>query len=569
MPLPDIIVFSFYVFGMIGIALLFARKNTSASAMFGANSQAPWWVSGLSAFMTMFSAGSFVVWGGLAYREGVVAISILMALGVSGLIVAAWVAPRWKQLNVGSPSEFIRRRFGPGVLQYFTWTLLIARIISCGVALYALAIVLVPIVFGLSGDSAQYVQWTIIVLGLVVVFYTMLGGLWAVLVTDVLQFIVLSISVVFTLGIAISSAGGLPNVVASLPQEFLQPVNNEFTVAVLGGWVATHVFVLGAEWAFVQRHLAVPSAADAKKAMYLFGVLYLISPVIWMGPAIIYRTMNADANPEQAYILVSSETLPIGLLGLMAAAMFSATASMLSSQINVFAGMLTKDVFARHFSWVATGREVLTGRVLSVLLGCLIIVLALLVPLFGGAEQVVFALVSLLFSPLFAPALWAVFSKNIRASAVWTTAAFAGSAGIIVRFWIGSDSFKSGSDLLNELADWITANPRVTDALIGVVMPLLVLGVFEVFARFRAQRQMELPNEDKDLAGQEQTADIPKPDAFLPLAVVAGGLAICSVVMFLLVFVNTENRLGLLSGGAVLGIFSIVMIPLLRNRNEY
>ena len=561
MSTPDQIVFGLYVFGMIGIALVFANKNTSVNAMFGASGQAPWWVAGLSAFMTMFSAGSFVVWGGLAYREGAVAISVLMALGVSGLVVAIWVAPRWKTLKVENASDFIRQRFGPTVMNYFAWMLLAVRMISSGVALYALAVMLAPILFDVGADGNGKVPWIILVLGAVVVIYTMLGGLWAVLMTDVLQFIIFSIAVVFTLSVAIVDAGGALAVMQALPDGFLRPLNNEFTATVIFGWILTHIFILGSEWAFVQRHLAVPKRADARRAMYLFSALYLASPIIWLAPVIIYRSVNPDANPEQAYILISAATLPIGLLGLMAAAMFSATASMLSSQINVFSGMLVHDAFLKLRPNASESARLWAGRGATVGLGALVVVLALLIPSLGGAENVVFILASLLISPLFAVALWGLFSRRINARAVWAVALFAGG-GILVKFGLHLEPVYTVPSLRG-MADWAQQNPRLTDALIGVFMPLVVLATFECVGRLKRQTSAKGAH---PLTFLDNDVTAPSADAFLPLVIVAVGAALCSGTLFVLTFVNPGNSAGLMLAGLCLAVFAAAMLPAIRRQ---
>jgi Na+/proline symporter len=88
------------------------RRNTNLKQMFAAGHQSPWWVAGLSGFMTMFSAGTFVVWGGLAYRSGLVAVAVNMAYGVAALLAGTFLAARWRALGVDSPSQYVRLRFG-------------------------------------------------------------------------------------------------------------------------------------------------------------------------------------------------------------------------------------------------------------------------------------------------------------------------------------------------------------------------------------------------------------------------------------------------------------------------
>lgn len=548
----DQIVFVVYIIGMLGVAVVFARLNTSFSAMFAANGQAPWWVSGLSAFMTMFSAGSFVVWGGLAYREGLVAVTMLAALGVSGLLVAFLVAPRWKSLDIASPSDFIRQRFGRHVNLYFSWMLIAVRIISSGVALYALSVVLAPLILP-ALEASIAVPVLILIVGAVVVGYTMLGGLWAVLMTDVLQFVILTIAVILTVILSLAAAGGPAMLASELEPSALSAFTDDFSPAVVAAWIVTHVFVLGAEWAFVQRHLSVPSPRDARRAMVLFGVLYLVSPLIWMAPAIAYRVMAPDADPEQAYILISLAVLPIGLVGLMAAAMFSATASMISSQLNVFSGTLVELLAKRTAR--SGGRQALwLGRAATCMLGLAVMLVALAVPRLGGAEAVVLTLMSLLISPLFAPALWGVFSKTIGPSAVWTVAALAGGLGIVAKIILPPLAGTTGPGL----AAWVTGNPRIVDAVIGVMVPLLILSVMELHGRRSGMRGARVGTL-KRIAGGDAAS-------YLPLLTVCVALGGCALIIALLIPLNEGHRALLAATVGVLLLLAVSLIPPLVRR---
>ena len=108
----DYLVIILYVLGIVGAGMVFANKMKSSKDMFVAGGQSPWWVSGLSAFMTMFSAGTFVVWGGIAYKYGAVAIAINLCYGVCALLVGWFLASVWRKAGVDSAAEFLRMRFG-------------------------------------------------------------------------------------------------------------------------------------------------------------------------------------------------------------------------------------------------------------------------------------------------------------------------------------------------------------------------------------------------------------------------------------------------------------------------
>lgn len=563
----DHIVFVVYIIGMLAVAVVFYRKNKSFKDMFAAGGQSPWWVSGLSAYMTLFSAGTFVVWGGLAFKFGLVAISINMASGCAALLVGFFIAGKWKDLNIATPAEFIEIRFGRVALQYYTWMLMFVRVVGSAVALYALSTIVQPLLSttGIGASDDVSVQSIIVVCGIVIVAYTIIGGLWAVLMTDVLQFIILTITVLFTVWLTVEHVDGLGGFANKVPVDFLNWTSAGYSGYFLVGWCAIHLFMLGSEWAFVQRFLSVPSKKDAKKSALLFGALYIISPAIWLLPAMVYRTIDPTADPGQAYILMSKTVLPLGMLGLVAAAMFSATASMVSSQINVFAGVLTDSFYLKYIRPEASNSESLwAGRLSAALLGSLIVLLALIIPKLGGAEKVVFSLMSLLISPLFAPALWGLFSKRIGVSAVWVTALSAGLVGYILKIALAEGGLLVDLELAQGLVQWSKDNSRMLDIYAGVVTPLIVLSSAELIGYLRnntSQSWQHLHAENVNQSEQQPA------DGFLPLLIVTISILICAVITGILSIVNTQNRLELAVLTCILILIGAGLAVILKKTN--
>ncbi len=92
MQVIDYIIIVLYGIGIVGAGMGFAGRMKSSKEMFAAGGQSPWWVSGLSGYMTMFSAGTFVIWGGIAYRYGFVSIVINFGYCVAAILVGRFVA---------------------------------------------------------------------------------------------------------------------------------------------------------------------------------------------------------------------------------------------------------------------------------------------------------------------------------------------------------------------------------------------------------------------------------------------------------------------------------------------
>ena len=405
-----------------------------------------------------------------------------------------------------------------------------------------------------TGNLALH--WAILVFGLVVVVYTLVGGLWAVLMTDVLQFIVLTLAVLFVAPLILVSAGGIGDFIQRAPEGFLRPTSGEYGGLFLTGWVAIHFFMVGAEWAFVQRYLCVADKKAARKGTYLFGILYLVSPFLWFLPPMAFRIISPGLDKEQAYILACQSVLPLGMVGLMAAAMFSATASMVSSQLNVFAGVLTQDIYRRLIRRTAADRElVLVGRLATGLLGAALVVIAVLVPKLGGAEQVIIAITSLIVTPLLAPAVWGLFRRNIGPRQLVATLAVCFSLGLVAKFGLTEHGFLASVGALRPLAEWVQAHPKSTDVLIGVVLPLFVLVLLDWASARREHagwRRLAAHRPDPiDTAGTMPGR--------MPGFIVAAGIAACGALMLAMIPFNETGRgilalyaaLMLLAGGGV------------------
>ena len=537
-----------YVLGMFAIAFFSAKRTTNQKDMFVADRQAPWWAAGISSFMTMFSAGTFVVWGGIAYKMGLVAVVINMCYGVASLLAGYFVAGKWNQLGVTSPAEYINLRFGKIGLHFYTWTLMIKKMIAVAVSFYALAIVLValiPLDEGnfLRNSTTGYLSltWAVIIFGSIVVIYTMIGGLWAVLMTDVVQFILLVLVVLLVVILMIAKVDDFGELMLTLPENFFSPTSNDYGWLFLVGWVTINFFIC-AEWAFVQRFLSVKSPSDAKKSAYIFGIMYLISPILWFLPPLIYRGINPDANPEQAYILAAKSVLPFGVLGLMFSAMFSATASFASGQLNVFAGVLTTDFYRPLMNPKASGRVLVkVGRILTAVLGLVLIILALLIPSMGGAEKVIISINSLLVLPLLAPTLWGMFSRSIGFKEMCIVTLTSFTLGGILRFGLSIQS--------NDI-----------DILVGVLFPILLLIIIEYLGKNKVDKgwtaieKLRISSIEVLKAGAA-----PKVFDTFPGKVIIVSLVFCAIGLFFLSSMTNSGRMIIAIFGVILLLISFII----------
>ncbi len=588
----DLWIIGLYLAVLLGMGVVLEKVVKNSQDMFAAGGKSPWWLSGISAYMTMFSSGTFVVWGGIAYKGGIVAVSICTTLGFSALLVAFFLARRWKATGATSAAEYIGVRYGQGAVQVYTWLGIAARMVGAGVALYSIAVLvcaLIPIPEALGGgfwadvqnflrdpEGKLRVSIMVVVVGVVVVVIS--GNLWAVLITDTLQFIVLTVAVIMVVPLLMShdAIGGLSGFIekaGSLPAMFpdsndtmqpagdktmLSPAAGEFTWLFLGGYIVIHMFKIGGEWAFVQRFLSVPKKSDATKVAVIFGVLYLVSPLIWMLPPMMYRMIEpipvgmdaaaAKGVAEDAYILACQLALPAGMVGLMIAAMFSATVSMVDSEINVYAGALTRDVYAKLFGKQNQETHLVrVGKLLTVILGVVVISIALLIDAHGrgGAEDIILSITNLLVGPVTIPSLWVLFSRRVGIGAVYVTAVVGVGLAILYKFGGIGD------------LDFFKARNREAEVAIGVIPPLLILCVFEWFAR-GAHPNYARTRALQDQAEQAEVAI----SSEMPRKVIAWCCVALGVVMIGLVLVQPEARGYLIAGAAaLLGVGAAMLLP--------
>ena len=432
MTTPDWTVLTLYLAGTVFVGVFLGRFIKNSSDMFAAGGQSPWWLSGLSAFMTMFSANTFVVWGGIAYEHGLVAVVINLCYGIAAIAAGFTVAGKWKKMGIGTPAEYIDLRFGRSALHFYTWFMMVFRIVGTGGALYAIARLTLAVIGGPdSGMAGANLNVAILIFaldrgwlhhdwwpvggsddGYPAVHHTELGGF------------VCHPAVV-------GRTGGFGNFLEQVPDGFLSATNDQYTFLFLAGWVAIHYFMIGAEWAFVQRYLCVPSPKDARKSTFLFGGLYLFSPFLWLLPPLLWRVQQpipegVDAATvtqmaETAYILSCKAVLPIGMLGLMLAALFSATASMISSQLNVFSGVLTENIYKPLAQNPSEKQLVRMGRVFTCVLGVTVAGIAIATPYLGGAAKMIIAVTQVMVTPLLAPTLLALFLPRLGVATIWAT----------------------------------------------------------------------------------------------------------------------------------------------------
>ena len=513
----DFITIGIFTVGILLAGVSFSKSGNSMKSFFAAGGQVPWWISGLSLFMGFFSAGTFVVWGSIAYTHGWVAITIQSAMCLAGFGVGFFIAPRWRATRVMTAAEYISRRLGVKVQKMYTYLFLLISMFTTGSFLYPVAkIVEVSTGFPLQG--------CILLLGGISILYVTVGGLWAVVVTDVLQFVILTAAVLIVVPLSFHEVGGVTAFIAKAPDGFFSLFNSEYSVLFIIAFCLYNLFFLGGNWSYIQRYTTVKSKQDAKKVGWLFGALYFVSPLLWMLPPMIYRIINPQLSglaDEGAYLLMCKQALPTGLLGLMLGGMIFATASSLNGTLNISAGVFTNDIYKRFFPSTKEEKLMKIARFSTIGFGLLAIVVALLIPLMGGIVNVVISVAALTGVPLYLPIIWTLFSKRQTTGSVMTATLVSLGLNAIFKF------------VTPYVCDFSLT--RAEEMATGVAFPIFILLCWEIYAsikgiedpKHKACRLIEKETEEQN----ESSADNSQSLRVIGIGIGASGLLIMMLGM--------------------------------------
>lgn len=367
---------------MLGIGAYFWRYMKGMSEYFSGRNQIPWWLSGVSFYMTSFSAFLFVAYSEVAYRHGLVAVTLGCTVIPAVLIGAAVFASRWRRARIDSPVEYLEERYGLGLRQTFGWANIPVRMIDNGLRLYATGLFI-------SGVTDIPLTNSILYCGVITLAYTFAGGLWAVTVTDFVQFVVMMAGAMILVPLSLVRIGGVSGLVNNSPPGFfrlLQPAHYPWTF--LLAWFLLVLCNYNTSFGLVQRYYCVRDEREARKVGLFVAFLILIGTPIFFLPAMAARQFLPDADPKNIYAVLCTTLLPSGALGLIIAAMFSATMSSLSGDYNGVAAVLTNDVYKRLLDVKATERRlVLVGRVTTFLVGLIPLWIALYVAGHEGSRK--------------------------------------------------------------------------------------------------------------------------------------------------------------------------------------
>ena len=374
--LPDQLIVVVYLLGMVGLGAYFVRKSQTVEGFSVGSRSMPGWALGLSILGTYLSSITFLAYASDAYRTNWSRFVFSLTIPVICLVATTVFVPLYRRKLRISAYQYFEERFRPWARSYAGLSFVLLQLGRVGIVLYLVAL-------ALSQFVGVDLRWIILCLGVAVIVYTVLGGIEGVIWTDVVQVFVLLGGALTCVGILLFRMPEGPGQIFTLASE-----KEKFG---LGGWslnlalptfwvifvygIIENLKNFGVDQNYVQRYLAAKSDREAKKALWTGGLIYLpVSALfLFIGTALFaYHTVHSGQlpNPKTVFPLFIVTKLPVGVRGLLIAAIFAAAMSTLDSSLNSSATVCMVDFYRRHFRRDAGDRQsLLAMRVVTVLLG--------------------------------------------------------------------------------------------------------------------------------------------------------------------------------------------------------
>jgi solute:Na+ symporter, SSS family len=450
----DYALIALYFAIIIYVGFYAAKRNKDTDQYFEGGGQIPWFLAGLSNWVSGFSAFMFVAAAGFTYQWGLGAAVLFTSATWAYLVGYLYFAKMWRRCRLSSPLQFLTRRFSPSTTYFYSLTAVIPAVVGIGQGLYILCI-FVSTALGLNDASLTVGGFTLsgfqiltIITGFVMVLYTAVGGLWAAVLSDAVQGIIIGVMTLIILPVSYLHLGqgsgilaGIDRLLAEVPEGYFSINGPASNVWFMIGYAINMMLGYNVAWHLVQRYNSVPDERGARKMALLCCGLSFFGPLMWILPVMAAKVIFPDigaiwpqfANPAEAsFVSLALLLLPHGMIGFVVSAILSATLGQANDAFNWLAATITRDI-------VVPLRCRLTGQTLGEraqlkvawltmsIVGVLGVIVAFIIPRFGGAFQFALIYFSLTASFQMPVALGMIFRKT-----PWWSAIAASSAALTV-----------------------------------------------------------------------------------------------------------------------------------------
>ncbi len=449
MNIVDWCIITFYLLGMIGLSVYIGRKQTNQADYYVGGRSLPWWAVGISTMATQSSAISFIsipAFVALKPGGGMAWLQFETALPLALIVVMVFLIPFFRKLELVSVYEYLELRFSPSARYFLSGVFLISRGLATGVGVYAAAIVL-SVCLGIP-------LWlTIVIIGVVTIIYDTIGGMAAVVYSDVIQMGVLICGLGFCIFYAVNSVGGFLPILESFPVERWKTINHAtglgdgssspFWGLLVGGFFL-YIAYYGTDQSQVQRELSAPSVNETKRSLFFNGFarfpLTLLYMLLGLAVGAVYlrstELRNAVPHDHLDYLVPQFiiHNLPTGVRAVLFAAILSAAMSSLDSALNSLSASTMRD-FVERGRQIPEKRLFFLSKLSTVIWGIVITGFAFVVGNISGTViESINKIGSAFYGPILASFLVGVLSK--RATSAGVLFGVPAGVGCNIFFWI-------------------------------------------------------------------------------------------------------------------------------------
>lgn len=485
--LQSYLIIGVYLLFLLSIGFVFQRLNKGDSDFFRAGCRGSWWLVGMSILMSGISTQTFIANAGVAYRSGFSIWWVYIVNAICYVALFMGIAAWYRQARVTTFAEMVRERYGPAFQQFFTYWGIIMMAVLGALGLFQLSLFMATIFL-------FPVQLVIVGVGVVVLFYSILGGNWAILAADFLQGLVLLSMAVLLALLSLWAIGGVDGFLESMRSLGLQndfsmitrdhPSGNYGILWLVGVGVIQVYAVLGIMGG--QRYFSCKDGTHARKAALFASIMMLVGMVVFFLPPMVARLLfdaeiqllNVPNPTDAAYAFMSMQLLPNGFVPLMAVAMFSAQMSTLDTALNANSAIFVKNGYPalmRLFGRVPNEDprfQLRLGRIFTACLGCLLVAIALVISRANqvtGVFEIFIQMVGLIMVPMLLPLFLGIFVRNTPMWSGWAT--FCAALGTSSSFFI-----------LRKMDLWVVT-PHVSVIVTSLVGIVVFFGSIPFFQR--------------------------------------------------------------------------------------
>ena len=414
MVIYDYLIFFTYLIAVFLVGIYFFKKNKNNEDYFvGGRKISPSHI-GLSVVATDVGGGFSIGLGGLGYLIGLSASWLLFTGLIGAWLAAVLIIPKIKSLD--SKYKFLTY---PDLLKhtYNNKVALIAALISglgymgfTGGQILAGAKLASATMFSEAPFGIEPQTLSLIIISGIILIYTVMGGLKAVIYTDTVQWIILLIGlIIFAIPFTISGLGGFSRLYSELPAEFLSLTN--VSPVQLMNWAITIIPIWIIGMTLYQRIYACKNVKDAKKAWYIAGIFeYPIMAFAGAFLGMCSRIYFPEIDSEMGLPLLLKEILPVGIKGIVVAAYFSAIMSTADSCLIASSGNFVNDILQKYFyKNVSETKLIRLSQLFTLIIGIIAIGIAFM---FQSVLEIILHAYSFMVGGLVVPTLAAYFSKR-------------------------------------------------------------------------------------------------------------------------------------------------------------